>query len=133
MKFLQDNIVLIAAAFVSGLMLLWPLIARRSAGASVNHVGATRLINDHNATIIDIRPSAEFESGHLVNSKNIPQDDVEKRMGELNKEKPVIVVGDVAQKAAKTATQLRASGFKEVFLLDGGVRAWKEAGLPLVK
>jgi rhodanese-related sulfurtransferase len=132
-KFLQENIILIAAAFVSGLMLLWPLINRRAAGAALNHIGATRLINDHNATILDVRPNTEFAAGHVANSKNIPLEDIDKRVGEVSKDKPVIVVCAVGQKAGKAAAQLRASGLTEVFVLDGGLSAWREAGLPVVK
>jgi rhodanese-related sulfurtransferase len=132
-KFLQDNIILIAAAFVSGAMLLWPLINRRAAGASVNHVGATRLMNDHNATVIDVRAPAEFDAGHVANSKNIPLEDVSKRLGELAKDKPVIVVCQTGPRASKAAASLREAGFAQVFVLDGGVNAWKEAGLPTVK
>ncbi len=133
MKFLQENIILIAAAFVSGLMLLWPLINRRAAGASLNHIGATRLINDHNASIIDVRPNAEFTAGHVANSKNVPAEDLEKRLSEIAKDKPVIVVCAAGQKAGKSAAQLRAAGYTEVFVLDGGIGAWREAGLPVVK
>jgi rhodanese-related sulfurtransferase len=132
-KFLQENMILIAAAFGSGLMLLWPLVARRSAGASLNHIGATRLINDHNATILDVRPNTEFTVGHVANSKNIPLEDIDKRLGEVSKDKPVIVVCAVGQKAGKAAGLLRAAGLTQVFVLDGGLTAWREAGLPVVK
>jgi rhodanese-related sulfurtransferase len=132
-KFLQENLVLIAAAFVSGLMLLWPLINRRAAGASLNHIGATRLINDHNATILDVRPNTEYAAGHVANSKNIPLEDIDKRLAEVSKDKPVIVVCAVGQKAGKAAALLRAGGMTQVFVLDGGLTAWREAGLPVVK
>jgi rhodanese-related sulfurtransferase len=132
-KFFQDNIFIIVAAFVSGAMLLWPFINRRAAGATVNHVGATRLINDHNAQILDVRSAAEYAVSHVANSKNIPLDEIEKRRAELQNEKPVIVVCQTGQRASKAAGQLRAAGLSQVFVLDGGVQAWKEAGLPTTK
>jgi rhodanese-related sulfurtransferase len=132
-KFLQENIILIAVAFGSGLMLLWPLINKRAAGASLNHIGATRLINDQNATILDVRPNTEFAVGHVVNSKNIPLEDIDKRISEVSKDKPVIVVCAVGQKAGKAAALLRAAGLTQVFVLDGGLTTWREAGLPVVK
>lgn len=133
MKFFQDNIFIIVAAFVSGAMLLWPFVNRRAAGATVNHVGATRLINDHNAQILDVRSAAEYAAAHVANSKNIPLEDIEKRRSELQAEKPVIVVCQTGQRASKAAGQLRTAGLSQVFVLDGGVQAWKEAGLPITK
>ncbi len=133
MKFVQENLLLIVAAFVSGAMLIWPLVARKSAGATVNHVGATRLINDHNAYVIDVRNGTEFGSGHLANSKHMPLEEVLKRKDELKKDKPIIVVCEMGARATKAAGQLRADGFSQVFVLDGGLKAWREAGLPLVK
>jgi rhodanese-related sulfurtransferase len=132
-KYLQDNVFLIVMALISGGMLLWPLIARRTGGPSVNHIGATRMINDVNAAVVDVRANGEFVAGHLPNSKNIPLADLEKRGAEVNKDKPVIVVCATGSSSLKAASALRKSGLTQVFVLDGGLQSWREAGMPIVK
>ena len=133
MKFLQENIFLIVMAFISGAMLMWPMVARRQGGATLNNIGATRLINDSNAQVLDVRAANEFTAGHLTNAKNIPLVDLSKRLDEVKKDKPVIVVCARGTTAAKAAVDLRKAGVPEVFVLDGGLQAWVDAGLPTVK
>lgn len=133
MKFLQENLIFVAAAAVSGGLLLWPLINKRGAGATVNHIGATRLINDSNAQLVDIRASGEFAAGHVPNSKNVPLVDLDKRLNELPKDKPIIVVCAMGTTASKAAATLRTAGHSQVFVLEGGLQRWREAGMPVVK
>ncbi len=133
MKFLQENLILIAAALISGAMLLWPLINRRGAGATLNHIGATRMINDANAQLLDIRAAGEYASGHAPNSKNIPLVDLEKRLAEIPKDKPTIVLCATGMTAGKAASTLRTAGHDKVFVLDGGIKSWRDAGMPVVK
>ncbi len=132
MKFLLDNIFLIVVAFVSGAMLLWPLVNRQLAGATVNTFQATRLIND-GATVIDVRETAEFAAGHVANSRNIPSGEIDKRLSELPAGKPVVVVCASGSRSARAASVLRKSGRADVFCLDGGLSGWQQAGLPVVK
>jgi rhodanese-related sulfurtransferase len=132
-KFVQENLILIAAAVVSGGLLLWPLVNRRAAGASVNHIAATRLINDSNAQILDVRAAGEYTGGHTPNSKNIPLIDLEKRLAEVSKDKPTIVLCATGATAGKAAATLRKAGHDKVYVLTGGIQSWREAGMPVVK
>ena len=131
MQFFIDNIFLIAIAFVSGAMLIWPAVRGRASGPALTTLQVTQLINSKNATIVDIRPPEEFAKGSLPNARNLPADKVKDRAGELKKDKPLIVVCANGSTAGKVAAQLRSSGFSEVFVLGGGLAAWREAGLPL--
>ena len=133
MQFFTDNILLFAIALASGAMLLWPLVRARTAGPSVNTFEATRLINSRNAQIVDVRPATDFATGSLPNARNIPSANLKERVGELKKEKPVILVCNTGSSAGPAAAQLRASGFAEVFVLAGGITGWRNAGLPLRK
>jgi rhodanese-related sulfurtransferase len=132
-KFLTDNIFLIIIALASGTMLLWPLIMRQTGGPALNTLGATRLINDANAVVVDVREPAEFNAGHLPNARNIPLKDLDKRSGDLPAGKPVIVVCASGQRSARAAATLRKTGRDQVFCLDGGLQAWQQAGLPVLK
>jgi rhodanese-related sulfurtransferase len=132
-NFVTENIFLIAIAFVSGGMLLWPVVNRGMAGATLGTLQATRMMNDRGAVVLDVRPAAEFAAGHLPQARNIPVEDVAKRAGELPAGKPVIVVCGSGNRAGKAAATLRGAGRQEVFCLEGGIAGWQQAGLPLVK
>lgn len=132
MDFVTENIFLIVVAFVSGAMLVWPLVNRQLAGATVGTLQATRLIND-GAVIVDIRGGDEFAGGHLPNSRNIPLADVDKRAAEIPGGKPVIVVCASGTRAGRAAAALRKAGRTDVYCLDGGVSGWQQAGLPVVR
>ena len=133
MDFLTENLVLIAIAFVSGAMLLWPMLARQAAGPSLDNLGATRLINDTGALVLDVRTTTEFETGHLPGAHNIPIAEFDKRAGEVPNGKPVIICCASGANSSRAAAILRKAGRQDVFNLSGGLRAWAQGGLPLVK
>ncbi len=131
MRFFIDNIFLIAVAFISGGMLLWPLVRARAAGPSLSTLQATQLINSKHAQVVDVRSADEFGRGSLPNARNIPLASLKERAGELKKDRPVIVVCNSGSTAGPAAAQLRAVGLGEVYVLAGGLAAWREAGLPI--
>jgi rhodanese-related sulfurtransferase len=130
-QFFLDNIFLIAVAFVSGAMLVWPLVRSRAAGPALSTLQATQLINSRNAVVVDVRPPEEFAKGSLPGARNLPEDKIGERMRDLKKDKPLIVVCATGNRAGRIAAQLRAGGFGEVYVLAGGLAAWREAGLPI--
>jgi rhodanese-related sulfurtransferase len=131
--FVTENIVLIVIAFASGAMLLWPMIQRRAGGPALDTLGATRFINDAHPVVLDVREPAEFAAGHLPNARNIPAGDLEKRVGDLPAGKPVLVCCASGARSGRALGVLRKAGHEQVFNLDGGVQAWRQAGLPIVK
>jgi rhodanese-related sulfurtransferase len=133
--FIKNNIMLIAVAFVSGAMLVWPYLRRGTGGPWVTTLEATQLINREDALVLDVRDATEFAGGHMLGAKNIPVADIEKRAGEIEKQKsrPVIVLCNEGGRASKAAALLRARGFEKVVNLSGGFPAWQQAGLPVVK
>ncbi|MFO1197889.1 MAG: rhodanese-like domain-containing protein [Burkholderiaceae bacterium] len=133
MKFVVENIVLIAIAIVSGAMLLRPVLQRRTGGPALDTLGATRLINDTHAIILDVREPAEFGAGHLPNARNIPLGELGKRASELPAGKPVLICCATGARSGKAASVLKAAGREQVFNLDGGLQSWRQAGLPVVK
>jgi rhodanese-related sulfurtransferase len=130
-QFLIDNIFLILIALASGAMLAWPMLRGRAAGPSLSTLQATQMINSRHAQIVDVRSEEEFKQGSLPNAKNMPLATLKDRAGELKKDRPAIVVCATGTRAGSAATQLRAAGVSEVFVLSGGLSAWRAAGLPL--
>ena len=133
MKFIIDNIFLVAIAVLAGGSLLWPALAPR--GKRASPLQLTQMINRGKTTIVDVRSSEEFAAGHLRDAKHIPLADLGARIGELDKSKnrTVVMVCQTGARSDKAARQLQAAGFEDVHSLEGGLAAWKAAGLPLTK
>ena len=79
--FLQQNILLVTVAVVSGALLAWPLVMSLVNGT--NEVGVTdavNLINRKDALLIDVRDPTEFAAGHIPHARNVPAADVAGRL-----------------------------------------------------
>lgn len=131
MQFIADNVLLITLALVSGALLVWPTIRSRTAGPALTTLQATQLINQKAAQVVDVRQAEEFSKGSVPGAKNFPADSALLRAAELKKDKPLILVDERGVHAGRLATRLRAAGFAQVFVLNGGLSAWRQAGLPL--
>ncbi len=131
MDFIQANILTIAIAILSFIMLLWP--GFRQSGKSVTTAQATQLINREDALIIDVRESHEYAAGHMPDARNIPLKDLAAKADELAgyKEKPLILVCASGVRSGQGCSQLEKLGFTKLNNLDGGVAAWEKAGLPI--
>jgi rhodanese-related sulfurtransferase len=135
MEFIKNNLLLIAVAFASGGMLIWPFLRRSAGGPRLSTLQATQLINREDALLLDVRDAAEYAKGHILGAKNVPLADLERRAAEFDKHKakPVIVNCDSGNRATRALSVLKARGFASVYNLDGGYGAWQQAGLPVEK
>jgi rhodanese-related sulfurtransferase len=136
MQFIQNNWPLFLVMIASGGMLLWPLVGRRF--SSVREVGAlraTQLINRQNAVMLDLRESKDYDGGHVPNAVHIPLSQLASRASELGKftSRPLIAYCDRGSQSRGAGSALSKLGFAEVYTLQGGVRAWAAAGLPVAK
>jgi rhodanese-related sulfurtransferase len=131
--FVRNNLLLIVVAFVSGAMLLWPLVRRSTGGPWVNTAEATHLINREDALVVDVRDPGEYGAGHILGAKNVPLSRLGD--GELSKkkERPVIVYCDGTDRSSKAIAALKKLGYTRVANLSGGLKAWQQAGLPVEK
>jgi rhodanese-related sulfurtransferase len=136
MQFLANNWMLVLIMFMSGALLLFPLIQRRSSGMSeVGNVRLTHLINREDATLLDIREAREMTGSKIVGAVHIPFSQLKDRIGELkaDKAKPLVVYCARGQRALMAGSTLKAAGFTQLFNLNGGFKAWADAGLPVDK
>lgn len=136
MKFLTQNILLIGLALGSGFMLIWPLFKQWMLGSkSVTPAEAVTLINRSHAIVIDVREDTEFVTGHVTDARNIPLAKLEAEIANLAryKDKPIIVNCQGGVRSAKACELLHKHEFSQVYNLGGGIRAWQDAKLPVVK
>ena len=116
--------------------ILYTEIARFFTGyKTVNSTGLTSLINHEDAQVFDVSAIADFEKGHIVGAKNIVLSQVspDNKLLAKAKDQPVVLVCRTGMQSADAAKKLVKAGFAKIFWLDGGVAAWQQADLPLVK
>jgi rhodanese-related sulfurtransferase len=119
-------------------MLVWPEFARlgfSGGGRQVGTLDATRLMNQGNSLVLDVRDAKEFAEGRLPKARHIPLAELDARIAEIAKfkERPVLLACRTGTRSAGAARALARAGFMQVYQLKGGIAAWREAGLPIEK
>lgn len=134
MNFIVENWLLIAVAFVSGGMLVWPLMRGSGGAGSVGASEAVRMMNREKAVLIDVSEPREFEAGHAAQARNVPIGQLETSKDlPTNKALPLVVLCPTGARAGRAAATLRKLGYANVRALAGGTAAWREAGMPTEK
>ena len=85
--------------------------------------------------IIDVRTPEEVAEGHLLGSTtvNFLSPEFSKEVEALNKNKIYLLYCRSGSRTRKAADAMQKMGFKHVYMLEGGINAWKEAGKEVVK
>ena len=81
--------------------------------------------------VLDVRGRSEWEAGHLPGVANIPVGYLADRLGEIPRDKPVIVHCQGGARSSIAASLLRARGYTNVVNLSGGLADWEAAGKPI--
>ena len=134
MKFIVENWYLILLALVAGTLLVVPSI-RGGAGGGLSAAGAVQLINREKAVLIDVCGADEYAAGHAGGSKSVPLGELEARLPSVvkNKAVPVVMVCASGGRATRAAAMARKLGYENAQVLAGGLKAWKDAGMPVEK
>jgi rhodanese-related sulfurtransferase len=134
-KFLIDNWMLIAVALASGGMLVWPMVANSARAGGLSASAAVQLINRSRAAVVDVSEPDEFAGGHVTGAKNVPLGELESRLPAVvkNKSLPVILVCASGARSSRAVAVARKLGYEQAQALGGGLKAWKEANLPVEK
>jgi rhodanese-related sulfurtransferase len=134
LQFVQHNWMVASIALLSGAMLLWPYVQARVGGArQLGTLAVTQLINQKNALLLDVREPKEFSGVKMPNAVHIPLSELKGRGQELAKlaKRPVVAYCARGVSSRAAPGLLKEIGFTEVYELQGGLQAWKDAGLPL--
>ena len=95
------------------------------AGVDISVDEALRLWQNKEAIIIDVRTPGEYRDGHIPGVVNIPLDELEKRIGEIPKDKKVVLICRTGSRSAQGTRLLRSKGFNNVYNSTGGMSTWK--------
>jgi rhodanese-related sulfurtransferase len=83
------------------------------------------------AFFLDVRSQEEWDQFHIAGSTLIPLGQLQNRLGELPKNKDIVVVCLSGHRALSGTDILRQAGFKHVSCLTGGLQAWMDANYPI--
>ena len=90
--------------------------------------------DNHDIQLLDVRTPAEFFSGHIKNALQADwndKDEFNRRIGFVDKNKPVYVYCLAGGRSAAAAEKMRNMGYKNVYELKGGINSWKAANKAL--
>jgi len=95
---------------------------------------AIRMMNE-GAVLVDLRPANQFKDGHIAGARNVPGDQIAGDAKALEKlaGKTLIMCCDTGSTAGAAVRTLARAGFKNVFSLRGGLAAWRQDNLPIMK
>lgn len=96
---------------------------------SIQEAAAQR---DAGAFILDVREPSEWNEFHVPGSTLIPLGQLQARVNEVPKDKPVVVVCRSGNRSKPGRDILKQAGFENVTSMNGGLTQWKNEGLPTV-
>lgn len=136
-EFILNNLLLFAALFVVMVMLIRSeLDHQANKGLQLSPAKAIRLMNNHSdILVLDVRTPADYKNGHIKGAKNMPLSDLATSAEKLSEDKsrPILVYCNSGTTVTRAIKLLKKAGFENVNNLEGGVAAWKEANMPLLK
>jgi rhodanese-related sulfurtransferase len=101
----------------------------------IKHISANDAateITNGNAILIDVREVAEFTFEYipLPNVFNFPIAEILDQLSEIPVGKPIFVISEHGERSSKIVNLFMRNGLPDSFNIDGGLKAWKQAGLP---
>lgn len=82
--------------------------------------------------VLDVRQPHEFQAGHISGAKLIPLGELQGRMKQLSKDRPIIAVCHSGSRSVHATRMLLDAGY-DVENLRGGMIAWNASGFPTKK
>ena len=92
---------------------------------------AKKMIDEGDVQVIDSREPDEHASGHVPGSLNIPHMATLPRADALAKDRPILFICKSGQRSAVAAEFAAALGLQDLYNVEGGHDAWREAGYEL--
>lgn len=90
-----------------------------------------RRLHADTAVLIDIREPSEFAREHILGARLVPLSAIDSHDFDTQHGKAAVFTCRSGNRTTMNAARLLAKGFREAYLLDGGLDGWKRAGLPV--
>ncbi len=89
-----------------------------------------RMLERGEVEVVDVRGAGEHAAGRIAGSRNIPLDQLQRRLAELPDGRPLVLHCQGGLRSVIAASVLQRAGFKDVLDLEGGLGAWQAEGEP---
>ncbi|MCP0886790.1 rhodanese-like domain-containing protein [Ligilactobacillus sp. WILCCON 0076] len=108
-------------AWMIGVQLYTWLLGRRVAKIIENNEFKEGM---HKAQVIDLREADSFKTSHILGARNMPYSQFKIYKTSLRKDMPVYLYEQGKTLSIRAASQLYKAGFKDIFILKGGLNKW---------
>lgn len=129
-------LIVIGAVLMAAASAYWYMLPGENEGeyGDVTVERAMELINEKpSLVILDVRTDGEYGDGHIEGAVNIPVNELEGRLGELEKEDETLVYCRTGNRSGTAVGILKENGYEKIFHMNKGITAWTAAGYPTVK
>ncbi|MDF1818853.1 MAG: rhodanese-like domain-containing protein [Immundisolibacteraceae bacterium] len=136
MDFVIANWELFAGVAVVAVLLLVTSSGANLGGLTVaTPAQVVQMLNREQALILDLRSETGFDDGHIAGSINVTADNMEAALRKVTRpaDQPVVLVTDRGVKTAPVIKELKQADVKRIVEIKGGVQAWRDEQLPLIK
>lgn len=130
----------IAALAIMVMLCMWiiklPSAIRSRKGGVLEPIQLEELMPGVRPVIVDLRPRDEFlgKHGHIRSAISVPLPELMQRIEDIRKEskgKPVVLVDETDELSHQAKPVFEANGFTWLYVLKGGLRAWRAGRLPI--
>lgn len=135
-EFIANHLFLVSLFIGILCLLLWNLFGTAASGIQeIGPAEMTRMMNREKAVVLDIRDEQEFSNGHILNAMNIPARKLAEQVNDLSKykDRPLIFACKQGIDSVRAARIAKHAGVEKIYCLKGGVQAWKNANMPLLR
>ncbi len=120
------------------LLLLWPRIAswRRGKGRPVlDPIQVDELITGSGALVVDLRSAEAFRTGHIRGCLHVPFEELRQRFAapDPKARRALVLVDETDELAHRAFDLLTGRGFTWLYVMQGGMKAWRRANRPLAR
>ena len=135
-EFFQENILYFGILFALITLFLFDIQKNSIGGAKKVAPSSVPLLQrDESLFILDVSPQKSFDDGHISGSINIPANkfNAEDKLFKANTDQKVLIVDQNGMQASSVAKKIKAAGYEDVVILDGGIASWQKENFPLSK
>jgi rhodanese-related sulfurtransferase len=100
---------------------------------SVSAPALQKVLAQHGTAVLDIREPGEFAYEHITGTRHVPFERLLTFTAPLPKDNEIYLLCQSGIRTAQAVKLLHQNGFSHVHSLEGGLEAWKQAGLPVEK
>ena len=113
---------------------MWPFSSgEKTTRAVVAHIDPSVALAraKRGGKLVDVRSKYEFDVAHAKGARHVPPSHIRADQTGLSRDDDVLVICSTGHRSAHQANRLAKLGFTRVASVNGGLKAWQQAGFPV--